>query len=70
MTRRTYGDEDLNMPEGEEIRDGFEPAEVQPTEPPEFAIGEEEEEEMDQPGQSKYGSFNEERNAWDSPGRH
>lgn len=67
---RTYGDDEVS--EGEEIREGFEPADVPSTEPPEFAVGDDEEdfEETDRKNkQPEYGSLNEERNIWDSPGR-
>lgn len=58
--------------EGEMIREGFDVRDLPEAEPPEFAVGEDENEDEDggEPsggaGKAKYGSLNEERQAWDS----
>ena len=57
--------------EGEEIREGFEPQELPPAEPPEFAVGGDEEadssDENKGKGHAGYGALNEERDVWNSP---
>ena len=59
---------------GEQIREGFDVRELPAAEPPEFAVAEDEDESDEESGASnkkpQYGSLNEEREAWDSPGRH
>ena len=67
--RRTYGDAEVL--EGEDIREGFEPADVPSGEPPEFAIGEDEEsdEETNRNKQPSYYGVADEENIWNSPGR-
>ena len=66
---------------GEQIREGFDVRELPAAEAPEFAVGEDEdedddkdEEEEEESGVSRrkpqYGSLNEEREVWDSPGGH
>jgi hypothetical protein len=59
---------------GEQIREGFDVRELPSAEPPEFAVDEDEDASDEESGGSKgkapYGSLNEEREAWDSPGRH
>lgn len=59
---------------GEQFREGFDVRELPETEPPEFAIGEDEGENDEEPGGSKgkpqYGSLDEEREAWKASSRH
>ena len=62
---RTY--EADGAKEGEIVRDGFEPQHISATEPPEFAIGEDEDEDQED---SAFANVPEEHNVWDSPGRH
>lgn len=70
LGRRVHGDDDVT--EGEEIREGFEPADTPASQVPEFAIGDDE----DSSGEAErtehpvsYGTLGDERNVWDSPGR-
>ena len=57
---------------GEQMRQGFDVRELPAAEPPEFAVAEGEDEGDEEPGASsrkpQYGSLNEEREVWDSPG--
>ncbi len=65
---RTYGDEDL----GEDIREGFEPANIKAAdEPPEVAVGEDPDEDTEAEAEplTSQAPLGEEDNPWDSPGR-
>ena len=67
---RTYDPD--GKAEGEQIREGFDPRDLPDAEPPEFAVGEDENEEDGESSGSRkpqYGSLNEERQAWDSSSR-
>jgi hypothetical protein len=59
---------------GEQIREGFDVRELPSAEPSAFAVDEDEAERDKQSsgwkGKPQYGSLNEEREAWDSPGQH
>lgn len=63
---RTYSDEDL----GEDIREGFDPSGVKASdEPPEFAVGEDPDEDAEAERSTSQAPLGEEHNPWDSPGR-
>ena len=63
---RTYDDEDL----GEDIREGFDPSSVKASdEPPEFAVGEDPDEDAEAERSTSRAPLGEEHNPWDSPGR-
>jgi hypothetical protein len=70
ITRRTYGGD---SEQGEDIRSGFEPSEIPPADVPEFAVGDEEEDEDSEDSKARrspsYGNLAE-RNVWDSPDDH
>lgn len=64
---RTYEDEDL----GEDIRKGFEPSAVKASdEAPVLAVGEDADDDAEAERSTAQAPLGEERNPWDSPGRH